>query len=145
MIWPNRDPMGEEGGINLCSFCINDPVGAYDLYGLHGIPPGWGLNVPGKCDPQPFEAAVRRYVSACNAGDVPQAVDCLTICEAFFGNLGTLLLINCTDSCERCDLHNFGKLRPHVKKPPKNPAPTPKKPEDSKKKNPKEPKKPTNK
>lgn len=31
--WPNRDPLGEEGGINLYGFTENDPVNFVDPYG----------------------------------------------------------------------------------------------------------------
>jgi len=32
--WPNRDPIGQEGGINLYSFAANDPTDAFDPLGL---------------------------------------------------------------------------------------------------------------
>jgi len=32
--WPNRDPLGEEGGMNLCGFVANDAIGAVDPLGL---------------------------------------------------------------------------------------------------------------
>jgi RHS repeat-associated protein len=32
--WPNRDPLGEKGGINLYEFVGNNPVGNYDFLGL---------------------------------------------------------------------------------------------------------------
>jgi len=32
--WLNRDPLGEEGGLNLYAFCGGDPVNTVDLYGL---------------------------------------------------------------------------------------------------------------
>src|SRR5207253_6846394 len=31
--WPNRDPIGEEGGINLYGFVENDPVNSLDPFG----------------------------------------------------------------------------------------------------------------
>jgi RHS repeat-associated protein len=31
--WPSRDPIGEEGGINLYGFCYNDSYGWYDYLG----------------------------------------------------------------------------------------------------------------
>jgi hypothetical protein len=31
--WPNRDPIGEEGGYNLYGFVGNEPVGKWDLLG----------------------------------------------------------------------------------------------------------------
>ena len=33
-IWPNRDPIGELGGLNLYVYVANDPINYYDLYGL---------------------------------------------------------------------------------------------------------------
>jgi hypothetical protein len=32
-VWPSRDPIGEEGGINLYGFCYNDSYGWYDYLG----------------------------------------------------------------------------------------------------------------
>jgi len=32
--WVSRDPMGEYGGINLLTFCINEPLYSYDVIGL---------------------------------------------------------------------------------------------------------------
>ena len=32
--WPNRDPLGEEGGVNLYGFVANTPVNAIDPFGL---------------------------------------------------------------------------------------------------------------
>ena len=32
--WPSRDPLEEEGGINLYGFLSNNPLGSVDLYGL---------------------------------------------------------------------------------------------------------------
>ena len=44
--WPNSDPMEEEGGFNLYGMVFNDPVNAYDAFGLQGKdgkpkPPKW--------------------------------------------------------------------------------------------------------
>ena len=36
--WLNRDPMGEEGGINLYTFVKNDPIGSIDALGLESDP-----------------------------------------------------------------------------------------------------------
>lgn len=32
--WPNRDPIGEIGGINLYQFCLNNSVNRIDIHGL---------------------------------------------------------------------------------------------------------------
>jgi len=32
--WPNRDPIGENGGVNLYGFIHNNPVGRFDPFGL---------------------------------------------------------------------------------------------------------------
>ncbi len=32
--WPNRDPIGEQGGVNLYGFVANDPTDAFDPLGL---------------------------------------------------------------------------------------------------------------
>jgi hypothetical protein len=32
--WPSRDPIGEDGGINLYGFVGNDPISVVDIYGL---------------------------------------------------------------------------------------------------------------
>ena len=34
--WLNRDPLGEEGGLNLYAFVSNNPVTIYDILGLQG-------------------------------------------------------------------------------------------------------------
>src|SRR5262245_31993134 len=44
--WVNRDPLEEEGGFNLYGMVFNDPVNAYDAFGLQGNegkpkPPKW--------------------------------------------------------------------------------------------------------
>lgn len=32
--WPSRDPIGEDGGLNLYGFVFNDPIYYYDPFGL---------------------------------------------------------------------------------------------------------------
>jgi RHS repeat-associated protein len=34
--WPNRDPLGEEGGLNLYAYVDNDPIDWIDPFGLQG-------------------------------------------------------------------------------------------------------------
>ncbi|MFN3410517.1 MAG: RHS repeat-associated core domain-containing protein, partial [Limisphaerales bacterium] len=31
--WLSRDPIGERGGVNLLAFCVNNPVGRFDVDG----------------------------------------------------------------------------------------------------------------
>jgi len=33
----NRDPIEEDGGLNLYNFCVNDPINKWDYLGLHNI------------------------------------------------------------------------------------------------------------
>ncbi|MFA6445372.1 MAG: RHS repeat-associated core domain-containing protein, partial [Sterolibacterium sp.] len=36
--WLSRDPLGEEGGVNLYGFALNDPQNCWDAYGLTAAP-----------------------------------------------------------------------------------------------------------
>ncbi|MFT5906467.1 MAG: hypothetical protein ACI9E1_002077, partial [Cryomorphaceae bacterium] len=36
-IWPSRDPIGEDGGVNLYAFVANEPIGRWDLLGKKKI------------------------------------------------------------------------------------------------------------
>ncbi len=36
--WPNKDPIGEAGGINLYEFVRNQPTIRRDSFGLYGLP-----------------------------------------------------------------------------------------------------------
>ncbi len=40
--WPIRDPIGEQGGVNLYGFVENNPVSSYDELGLYPATPGHG-------------------------------------------------------------------------------------------------------
>jgi RHS repeat-associated protein len=44
--WPNRDPIEEEGGINLYDYVNNAPMNFVDLNGLCGGQPGGPINFP---------------------------------------------------------------------------------------------------
>lgn len=37
-LWPSRDPIEEEGGLNLYGFVENDPIGSIDPHGLWKVP-----------------------------------------------------------------------------------------------------------
>ena len=37
MRWITRDPIGEEGGVNLYAMCANDPIGDIDVLGLYEL------------------------------------------------------------------------------------------------------------
>ncbi len=41
--WINRDPLGEDGGINLYAFCNNDPVNKFDPNGCIPLDTVWDL------------------------------------------------------------------------------------------------------
>jgi RHS repeat-associated protein len=58
--WLNRDPIGEQGGINVLAFIHNHPLERYDRLGLHGNPvcgpngpvgSGWGPYWPNPWEP----------------------------------------------------------------------------------------------
>jgi hypothetical protein len=36
--WPSRDPIEEDGGINLYGYIENNPIGSFDYLGLHSEP-----------------------------------------------------------------------------------------------------------
>lgn len=41
--WINRDPLGEDGGVNLYTFCNNDPVNTFDPNGCIPLDTVWDL------------------------------------------------------------------------------------------------------
>jgi hypothetical protein len=49
--WLNRDPMEEDGGLNLYSIESNDPIDRHDAFGLEGKPQ------PPKWDPGPWSGS----------------------------------------------------------------------------------------
>ena len=70
--WPSRDPIGEEGGINLYGFVNNNPVDSWDLLGLSsnccgGKPLESGYEC---CVDKPFSASSE----CCEDGKVVQMV-----------------------------------------------------------------------
>ena len=46
MRWLNRDPQGEDGGLNLYGFCLSNPISFYDDFGL--FPKNSNKNKTGK-------------------------------------------------------------------------------------------------
>ena len=59
-IWPNPDPIGEKGGLNLYGFVYNTPVNAVDLFGLKDFRFGfYGLGPKGLFGNQIMAAGVR--------------------------------------------------------------------------------------
>lgn len=66
--WPVRDPIGEQGGINLYGYVGNSPVGYADAYGLAGAE-AEGPIIPG-VGPEPGDGSNRGYW-----GDIPGDTD----------------------------------------------------------------------
>jgi len=82
--WPNRDPIAEEGGINLYGFAVGDPIANYDYLGLvdndctftiaigHGLPPSGDT----------ANSAVQKYLDSVysqrGCGDRVGAVSCFS-------------------------------------------------------------------
>lgn len=77
--WPNRDPIGERGGINLYGMCYNNPVSFVDFLGRDpitaGIYDGADQGGNGRANGGNFEqAAKRRSQIQVNAQDLTTAV-----------------------------------------------------------------------
>lgn len=54
--WPSRDPIEEEGGLNLYGFVENNGVNEWDYLGQVGLPPGWhGLGTDYDPKANPFD------------------------------------------------------------------------------------------
>jgi RHS repeat-associated protein len=54
--WPSRDPIEEQGGINLYGFVGNDGINSWDRLGLD--PPGEGVNSGECCGGKPLDTAL---------------------------------------------------------------------------------------
>jgi len=114
--WLSRDPIEEQGGLNLYGFVNNDPVNKWDVLGHRGaapsphvgIPPGHGINVPSSIpNMDEFKRAVKSYVASCIECGSASDFDCHTICDAFFGNVSTYVVIRCMSVCSECDVGRF--------------------------------------
>ena len=120
--WMSRDPIEEQGGLNLYGFVNNDPVNRWDKLGLGmfggprgpapsvpvGLPPGFGLNIPPSI-PQTdnLKDAVACYKYNCKDEGQASTFDCYEICMAFYGNMGNLLISKCVLFCTDCELGKF--------------------------------------
>jgi hypothetical protein len=62
--WLARDPIGEEGGINLYGYVVNRTINQYDPLGLDKCPCGthWGLNL------QCYSDCIARYSNPIGQG-----------------------------------------------------------------------------
>ena len=77
--WPSRDPIGENGGVNLYGFCYNGPNEWYDYLGRepqHGVPPanqGPGPYQPNNTSPNrgPYNAPGNNPSSPHNPNTAP--------------------------------------------------------------------------
>lgn len=74
--WLNRDPIGEEGGINLYGFVSGNPLISYDAFGLQRGSPGPSAPAPDTCTPdqrkqieKAMAAACKRVSGPCPPGD----------------------------------------------------------------------------
>ena len=56
--WLNRDPIGEEGGMNIYFFCGNDPIGQIDLLGMEVR----SALAPTKCSEKDIDAEARKIL-----------------------------------------------------------------------------------
>ena len=74
--WPSRERIGERGGPNLQSFCLNSPLGLVDINGLWSWPAGlpWDWGIPGSDPTQEWRLvrSKKRYQSFfIDTGDTP--------------------------------------------------------------------------
>ncbi|MCD4780544.1 MAG: RHS repeat-associated core domain-containing protein [Candidatus Omnitrophica bacterium] len=53
--WLNRDPIEENGGLNLYSFALNEPINIFDLLGMQNSPPNLG-KIPYPSNQEDLEA-----------------------------------------------------------------------------------------
>jgi hypothetical protein len=77
--WPSRDPIEEEGGVNLYGFVNNDGVNDWDYLGNHGAgkyDPKWKKRKkPGSCSENTLRAAIRLLERLVASGGSLQYVD----------------------------------------------------------------------
>ncbi len=65
--WLNRDPIGEQGGLNLYGFVRNDPVNRWDWLGLSPNTSGLGMGSGGELDIVPCRNCCP---DMCDTGDI---------------------------------------------------------------------------
>jgi hypothetical protein len=104
--WPNQDPVGEFGGINLYALALNDPMNRVDPLGLQLLPsiPGtWpipGANPPSPEEPKTPPPPPPGWPSECPnpwlpgspsncAAKTDNQIDCFQCCQKEFSK-GTL-------------------------------------------------------
>ena len=75
--WPSRDPIGEQGGVNLYGFVGNDPVGSVDLRGAYTLTFRRTVNWPwpgGSLNHQEKQENRRNFAAAMNNSSVIKRV-----------------------------------------------------------------------
>ena len=100
MRWMNRDPIEEDGGLNVYAFCLNIPVASYDILGqlvqvfryLPGRPPdrGW-LWQDSKAETHWKDPDYQVQAIPCGEGKVSYKVIIrppITIVNVYFRNVG---------------------------------------------------------
>jgi RHS repeat-associated protein len=91
--WMNRDPLGEEGGVNLYGFVANDPVNWIDPWGL--APAGFGIFGTYYWGNKPFTPAV--------PPSLPTKGPFGSICGPAGSNKGTWIPDLLPGACDRHD------------------------------------------
>jgi len=96
--WMSRDPLGEDTGPNLYTYCKNEPLNNLDPSGLFASSGGSGNNGWGNQFPPCF--------SPCEAGDLEccetRLSDCQSRCRKFYANRpgpGNDFLTQCLNCC----------------------------------------------
>jgi hypothetical protein len=108
-LWPNRDPIGENGGVNLYGFVGNNGVNSWDYLGQmgrrippgHSLPPNWGIGPPtgSGLTQGEWDGVVRMYASFCAGNETTIASTCLIICNEFFSSVSATAVAACMATC----------------------------------------------